>query len=77
MSPSAEVNLPPQRIASTLTGVDEDLAERRRILEAMRAPFRGVPHEEIEREAAQAVAEVRAEMELERPAAIKRPPCGG
>jgi len=31
---------------------DEQYAERRRVLEAMRAPFRDVPDEEIEREVA-------------------------
>ena len=51
--------------------LDEERAERWRVLEAMRAPFRGVPAEEIERETAKAVAEVRAEMEAEREAAAK------
>jgi prevent-host-death family protein len=54
-----------------LQRLDENLAERRRVLEAMRAPFRDVPPEEIEREAKHTISEVRAEMraERERPAA--------
>ncbi len=36
------------------------------VLEAMRAPFRGVPAEEIEREAEKAVAQVRARRRVER-----------
>jgi prevent-host-death family protein len=49
-----------------LKRVDADIAERKRVLEMMRAPFRGVPAEEIEREAERAWAEVRAEMRAER-----------
>jgi prevent-host-death family protein len=49
-----------------LAQLDEQRAERRRVLESMREPFRGVPAEEIERETAKAVAEVRAEMAAER-----------
>lgn len=49
-----------------LAGLDEQRAERRRVLESMREPFRGGPAEEIERETAKAVAEVRAEMAAER-----------
>ncbi len=49
-----------------LARLDAERAERRRVVEAMRAPFRGVSAEEIERETAQAVAEVRAEMRAER-----------
>jgi prevent-host-death family protein len=37
-----------------LQRLDENLAERRRVLEAMRAPFRDVPPEEIEWEAERA-----------------------
>ena len=44
-----------------LKKLDEDLAERRRVLESMRAPFRGVPAEEIERETARILAEMRDE----------------
>ena len=36
-------------------------AERFRVLDEMRAAFSGVPEEEIEREVAKAIAEVRAE----------------
>lgn len=46
--------------------LDRQTAERFAILEAMRAPFKDVPPEEIEREAAKALAEVRAEMRAER-----------
>jgi prevent-host-death family protein len=49
-----------------LAELDEEQAERRRVLESMREPFRGIPAEEIEREAAKAVPEVRAEMAAER-----------
>lgn len=52
-----------------LARLDERRAECRRVLEAMRAPFRGVSPEEIERETAKAVAEVREEMRAERTAA--------
>jgi hypothetical protein len=51
--------------------LDEERAERWQILEAMRAPFRGVPTEEIEREAAKAIAEVRAERRAAREKAAK------
>jgi prevent-host-death family protein len=54
-----------------LIQLDKQRAERWQILEAMRAPFRGVPHEEIESEVAKAVAEVREEMRAEREAATK------
>lgn len=49
-----------------LAQLDEERAERRRVLESMREPFRGVPAEEIECETAKAVAEVRTEMAAER-----------
>ena len=49
-----------------LAQLDQERAERRRVLESMREPFRGVPAEEIERETEKAVAEVRAEMAAER-----------
>jgi prevent-host-death family protein len=51
-----------------LARLDEQRAERRRVVAAMREPFRGVPPEEIERAAAEAVADVRAEMRAEREA---------
>lgn len=50
------------------------ISERKRdfaVVEEMRRAFDGVPSEEIEREAAKALAEVRAEMELERQAAAQ------
>ncbi|MBA2595924.1 MAG: type II toxin-antitoxin system Phd/YefM family antitoxin [Chloroflexia bacterium] len=53
-----------------LARMDEQFAERRRVLEAMREPFRDVPEEEIEREVTRAVAEVRAEMRAEREALL-------
>ena len=49
-----------------LANLDSQRVERYRILEAMRAPFRDVPPEEIEREAARSIAEVRAESREER-----------
>ncbi len=55
-----------------LARLDEQRAERRRVVEAMREPFRGVSPEEIERETAKAVAEVREEMRAEREAAATR-----
>jgi prevent-host-death family protein len=48
-----------------LAQLDEQRADRR-VLESMREPFRGVPAEEIKRETAKAVAEVRTEMAAER-----------
>jgi prevent-host-death family protein len=47
-----------------LAQLDEQRADRR-VLESMREPFRGVPAEEIKRETAKAVAEVRTEMAAE------------
>ena len=44
-----------------LTRLDEQIARRLRILDDFRAGFAGIPHEEIEREAAKALAEVDAE----------------
>jgi len=49
-----------------LDQLDRERAERFAILDAMRAPFRDVPPEEIEREVERALAEVRAEMRAER-----------
>jgi len=55
-----------------LARLDAQRAERRRVVAAMREPFRDVPPEEITRETAKAVAEVRAEMRAEREAAAVR-----
>lgn len=52
-----------------LAQLDRERAARWQLLEAMREPFRGIPPEEIEREAAKAIAEVRAKMRDERNAA--------
>jgi prevent-host-death family protein len=46
-----------------LARLDDDLAERRRLLEAMRTPFRDVPTEEIERETDRILREMREEEE--------------
>jgi prevent-host-death family protein len=45
-----------------LARLDEQQAQRKRVVAAMREPFRGIPPEEIERETAKAVAEAREEM---------------
>lgn len=45
---------------------DDQRAERFKVIDEMRAAFKGVPSEEIEREAERALAEVRAEMRAER-----------
>jgi prevent-host-death family protein len=55
-----------------LVRLDAQRAERRRVVAAMREPFRSVSSEEIERETAQAVAEVREEMRAERDTAAAR-----
>ena len=55
-----------------LAQLDREREERERrfaVLDRMRAAFKDVPPEEIERETAKAVAEVRAEMAAEREAA--------
>jgi prevent-host-death family protein len=49
-----------------LARLDAQRAERRRAVDAMREPFRGMPPAEIERETAAAVAEVQEEMRAER-----------
>lgn len=54
-----------------LAAFDNRQREAWDVLEAMRAPFRGVPPEEIEREAAKAIAEVRAARRAEREDAVK------
>jgi prevent-host-death family protein len=46
-----------------LDQLDRDREQRRAVLEAFRAPFRDVPVDELEREIARAVADVRAESE--------------
>lgn len=51
-----------------LARLDEQRAERKRVVAAMREPFRGVSPVEIERETAKAAAEVREEMRAERKA---------
>jgi prevent-host-death family protein len=56
-----------------LQRMDEEDRRAWAVLEAMRAPFRGVPPEEIEREAAKADAEIRAENRARRAAAAGRP----
>lgn len=55
-----------------LARLDEQRAERKRVVAAMREPFRGVSPEEIERETAKAVADVREEMRAEREAATSQ-----
>jgi prevent-host-death family protein len=49
-----------------LTRLDQEDHEAWAVVEAMREPFRDVPPEEIEREVAKAVAEVRSEMRAKR-----------
>lgn len=51
-----------------LDRLDAQDREAREVLAAMRAPFRGVSPEEIERETERAIAEVRAERRAERAA---------
>jgi prevent-host-death family protein len=55
-----------------LARLDAERAERRRVVAAMRGPFRGVSPEEIEQETPRAVSEVQAEMRQEREAAAAR-----
>lgn len=49
-----------------LDQLDQERAERFNVIDEMRASFRDVPAEEIEREAERTLAEVRAEMRAER-----------
>lgn len=49
-----------------LKRLDEEDREVWEALEAIRAPFRGIPAEELEREALRAIAEDRAERRAER-----------
>jgi prevent-host-death family protein len=51
----------PAKDLQRLEIMDAEIAARWRALDAMRARFEGVPAEEIEREAARAWAEVKAE----------------
>jgi prevent-host-death family protein len=55
-----------------LAHLDAQRAERRRVVAAMREPFRGVSPEEIEQETATDVAQTRQEMRTEREAAAAR-----
>ncbi len=57
-----------------LPRLDEERAERYAIPEAMRALLKDVPSEELEREVANALAEVRAEMRAERERAATNAP---
>lgn len=52
-----------------LARLDAQRAERRRVVNAMREPFRGVPAEEIAQATDEAVAEVKQEARAEREAA--------
>ena len=54
-----------------LTRLDAQIAERRRVVEAIREAFRDVPDDELERETAKALEEVRAEMRAERETAAR------
>ena len=55
-----------------LTRLDAQRAERRRVVAAMREPFRGVSPEEIAQETDKAVSEVQEEMRTERETAAAR-----
>jgi len=48
-----------------LNRLDAERDERRRLLERLREPFKGIPSEQIERDVADLIAEVRAEAEAE------------
>lgn len=54
-----------------LTRLDAQIAERLCVVESIREAFRDVPAEELERETAKAVAEVRAGMRAEREATAR------
>jgi prevent-host-death family protein len=56
-----------------LSQLDHERSERWQLFEALRAPFRGVPAEEIEREAAEDMSEVRAEKRNARNEANRNP----
>ncbi|HET8522550.1 MAG TPA: type II toxin-antitoxin system Phd/YefM family antitoxin [Thermomicrobiales bacterium] len=49
-----------------LTGLEDRLADRRRILEDFGKNFAGIPAEELEREVGRALGEVRTEMGTDR-----------
>lgn len=49
-----------------LDQLDQERAERFQVIDELRAAFKDVPPEELEREAARAVAEVRTERRAER-----------
>ena len=53
-----------------LNRLDAEREERRRLLERLRQPFREIPPEQIERDVAAVVAEVRAEMAAEEAAKV-------
>lgn len=55
-----------------LDQLDRERAERFNVIDEMRASFREVPAEEIEREADRSLAEVRAEMRTEQRVERKR-----
>ena len=46
-----------------LNRLEAERDERRRLLERLREPFKGIPPEQIERDVADLIAEVRAEAE--------------
>lgn len=48
-----------------LKRLDDERAERFKVIDEMREAFKDVPSEEVEREAARAIADVRAEMKAE------------
>lgn len=54
-----------------LERMDKEWAEHFKIIDEMREAFKDVPQEEIEREAARALAEVREEMRAEREQATR------
>lgn len=56
-----------------LARLDAQRAERRRVVDAMREPFRGVPAEEIAQVTAETVAEVKQEMRSERESVAAKP----
>lgn len=56
-----------------LARLDAQRAERRRVVDAMREPFRGVPAEEIAQATAETVAEVKQEMRAERESVAAKP----
>jgi prevent-host-death family protein len=56
-----------------LDRLDRERAERFKVIDDMRAAFKGVPPEEIEREAERSVAEARAELRAERERIATKP----